>query len=523
MIGYFPEPYPDELFYSLCARFTDRMQYRCAESVMIELFGNPLLRAVVDFPRDLGHLVAALPPGHTYTVDQWIDQHTLLPFHAPFIPLLRLAQVRAQMRGEPPGRRTPRRIFHPRVPLPESLRFCPACVEEDRRRLGECYWHRLHQIPGVQVCPVHRTLLEESTARVRNPVTDNAFLSAEKAVWQGPPRAVDQANPCHQMLIEIAQDAAWLLSQNGEAVDLETIRRRYLSDLAERGLTRGRLPDKPRLLRAFTDHYPPELLPLLNCPTDAARHWHWYWVLGLFRTRLLHPPISHLLLMHFLGYTAESFFARLRAHDHPEDQSARLVPASPPRRNQKSDPKTRARYRVLWLSVRKQHPEVGAAKLRHFDHGAYGWLWRHDLEWLNAHKPPVQSGKTGPQVDWNARDLELAEQVRRAAERLRAEPGRPVRVTPKALFRAIGKWEWVSKKENMARLPLTARAVAEVGESYGAIAIRRLQWVVNQPRSEPIPLNRIELLHRAGIYSSVLPAETEPIIQAALDRLAQFP
>jgi hypothetical protein len=144
---------------------------------------------------------------------------------------------------------------------------------------------------------------------------------------------------------------------------------------------------------------------------------------------------------------------------------------------------------------------------------------------LNAHKPPDQrhSGKAGPRVDWNARDRQLAEQVRQAAKQLRAEPSRPVRVTRKALGRAIDKLELVSRKENLARLPLTARAVAEVSESYGALAIRRIQWVVHQPRSEPILLNRIQLLHQAGIYAQTLPPEIEPTIQAALDRLTESP
>jgi hypothetical protein len=151
------------------------------------------------------------------------------------------------------------------------------------------------------------------------------------------------------------------------------------------------------------------------------------------------------------------------------------------------------------------------------------WLWHHDREWLNAHKPPVHSGKSGPHVDWNARDRQLAEQVKQAAEQLRAGTGRPVRVTHQALGRAIDKLELIARKENLARLPLTARAVAEVSESYGELAIRRLQWVLNQPRSEPILLNRLQLLHRAGIYSHTLPPEMEPIIQAALDRLARSP
>jgi len=281
MIGYFPEPYPDELFYSLCARFGDRMQYRYPRSVMIELFGHPVPRILVEFPRDLGYLVAALPAGHAHTVEQFIDRHTLLPFYAPFIPPLRLTQVQEQMRALP-GRRAVTRIFHPRWPLAEWLRFCPACVEEDRRQLGECYWHRLHQVPGIYVCPVHQLFLEFSRAQVRNQVTLNAFISAEKAVGLGAGRQVNLSNSCHQTLIEMARDAAWLLGQGCQPADLEGLRDRYIQGLIQQGLasrTGGNL-DLIGLVRAFTEHYPPELLSLLNCAKAESTHWHWLWLFG---------------------------------------------------------------------------------------------------------------------------------------------------------------------------------------------------------------------------------------------------
>ncbi|MBN1137926.1 MAG: hypothetical protein JXM73_15155 [Anaerolineae bacterium] len=73
MIGYFPEPYPDELFYSLCARFGARMRYPHKSAVMRELFGTEAAIAVVDLPSRLGFFTEALPPGHPLkTVDRLI-------------------------------------------------------------------------------------------------------------------------------------------------------------------------------------------------------------------------------------------------------------------------------------------------------------------------------------------------------------------------------------------------------------------------------------------------------------------
>lgn len=37
-----------------------------------------------------------------------------------------------------------------------KLRFCRLCVGQDIRRYGESYWHRVHCLPGVLLCPEHR-------------------------------------------------------------------------------------------------------------------------------------------------------------------------------------------------------------------------------------------------------------------------------------------------------------------------------------------------------------------------------
>lgn len=41
----------------------------------------------------------------------------------------------------------------------EVVRYCAACVEEDKATLGFAYWRREHLIPGVDECFVHRSPL----------------------------------------------------------------------------------------------------------------------------------------------------------------------------------------------------------------------------------------------------------------------------------------------------------------------------------------------------------------------------
>ena len=92
MINHFPTPLPDELFYSLCARYGERVRYSDIEAVNEDLFGARGKSAVVDLPSHLGHFVRSLPPNHDLTLSRLIYKHTLLPFYAPFLPAERLGR-----------------------------------------------------------------------------------------------------------------------------------------------------------------------------------------------------------------------------------------------------------------------------------------------------------------------------------------------------------------------------------------------------------------------------------------------
>ena len=39
--------------------------------------------------------------------------------------------------------------------------FCPICIAADIERYGVAYWHRIHQVDGVVICPEHRTILHK--------------------------------------------------------------------------------------------------------------------------------------------------------------------------------------------------------------------------------------------------------------------------------------------------------------------------------------------------------------------------
>ncbi|MBD1847743.1 TniQ family protein [Cyanobacteria bacterium FACHB-63] len=309
MIGCFPDPYPDELLYSVCARFQDRVQYPNRKNTMRELFGNEAAIATVGLPSNLNNLISMLPPGSPYTVERLINNHTLYPFYAPFLALKQARQLWADMEGaRGPAIYMRSGMMASTVHSWEWLRFCPVCAQRDKEQFGEYYWHRLHQLPGVVVCSEHKVLILNSWIRIQNPQTRHEFVSAERGIQSSKSRSYRPLNSHQTFLLKISQDASWLLRQQLPTSGLDVLVKRYRELLAEQDLATysGRVRVS-ELLGKFCECYPPELLDQLQCQIDLESQHNWLFRLVRAPKGSQHP-LRHLLLMHFLGYTAESFF-----------------------------------------------------------------------------------------------------------------------------------------------------------------------------------------------------------------------
>jgi hypothetical protein len=309
MLTCFPDPYPDELLYSICARFHDRFQFPNKKGSMRELFGSETTLAVVDLPGNLGSLVAALPSNRPYTVDYLIDKHTALPFYAPFLNPKQYRRIRQDMiAAHGPRVHTRSGVMASTIHPPKWLRFCPDCVQEDEQQWGEGYWHRLHQLPGILMCHKHQAYLVNSQVRILNPKTRHEFISARQAVQLNLLPKLDLTEQHQRYLCRLAEDAAWLLQNIKSVPGLDVLLSRYRHLLAKRDLAtyNGRVRAS-KLLLDFTDHYGAEFLRLLECDIDDTSQHNWLFRLVRSPKGSQHP-IRHLLLIQFLGHSVESFF-----------------------------------------------------------------------------------------------------------------------------------------------------------------------------------------------------------------------
>jgi Tn7-like transposition protein D/TniQ len=311
MIGYFPTPYPDELLYSICARFSNRVAYSSSKAVLLEVLGSITASAVIDLPNHLSHIITALPAGTSLTVDRLINQHSILPFFSSFVPPERVRQLRKDMRTSGgPAAHMRSGVMASRIPTPERLRYCPVCKNEDEKKFGESYWHRVHQLPGVDVCSIHEIFLENSYVSRKSGRKHLQFTPVEGATQTQPARYLNSSDHDHQILLQIARDATWLLEHPRQGIDLHSLYNRYLGLLIERGLATYTGSIRVyKLLTEFGRYYSPSLLRLLHYEFTGRDQMKTNWLLRLVRPpKYAQHPLYHLLLMQLLSYTAEEFF-----------------------------------------------------------------------------------------------------------------------------------------------------------------------------------------------------------------------
>lgn len=105
---------------------------------------------------DCAAILSNLPPG-VLSIDDVLAHHTLLPYYTRFFPANKKRQVWEALRaGHGSG------ITSVRTQMPdgtEDLKYCPMCYRADTEQYGEPYWHSVHQIPLLPMCPVHKVPL----------------------------------------------------------------------------------------------------------------------------------------------------------------------------------------------------------------------------------------------------------------------------------------------------------------------------------------------------------------------------
>lgn len=180
MIAYFPPPYEDELLYSWLARYYSKSGYMAYTLAAEDLFANKYTKPSIEFISRLTS--AALEATERYIPrETLIEKHTMLPYYARFLDKERRCRAFDAMMNIDDGYFRLLCVSKSKECVQRYLRYCPLCAAEDRSEHGEAYWHRVHQMRGVNVCPIHGCALVDTDVSIDSKGSPS-LITAEETI-----------------------------------------------------------------------------------------------------------------------------------------------------------------------------------------------------------------------------------------------------------------------------------------------------------------------------------------------------
>lgn len=450
-LHWFPQPFPDELLYSLAVRYHRLSANHSYRRTSQDLFGVYSRTCGSILPCCLGTLSQEL--ARAYSVNELINRFTLLPLYEPFLSEAKRSAARAAMAGNSgTGLKMSLGLTASGFLKHASFRYCESCVAEDSRNCGSAYWHRIHQAMGVCVCPLHGKALRAITfpdgADWRCMLLPGEAVGSQ--IMETPAAsAFDIVSQMQLWALNHPTDVQRLLAGNFLGYRLETMG----------FLKSGRI--KEQALRAFLT---PSLLlsSLANEFQEICHSCDWVFTVLRPRERVIQP-----LKFYFLCWLLETDLEQLRAFDPQADTCNEEA-------HKGNDPGTtidhgevQARRAVFSSSLNmKCHEKPG-----------YQWLYRHDREWLADYVSAHPFIRLRPElVDWDARDLALARDLLVARDQILSTQSRPQKITRAALGRKVAhSYDFLRRP---GKFPISFLLMKDMLESDHDYQIRKIYWAV---------------------------------------------
>lgn len=304
---FFPIMYEDELLYSAIARYHVRSGNVGYSYTTNDIFGRVTVKSSIYLPSNISNLVKNLPLNYIGNEMDIIMNHTLYPFYAAFQDYDTSQKILNSMLNNDGSNIYNRAgICASTISTPKYLKFCPECFKEDIEKHGEAYWHRVHQIQCVKVCPKHKILLEDSTVRFV-PYYQQEYIIAdsENCIVNNKNK---YSNEVMDKLYNLAKDAEYLLNSNFQRRDKEWFRNNYINYLMYKGLAtpKGRIR-QDKLTTEFKEFYGGEFLDIVQSNIEYTQTRNWLSEICRKRRYVIHP-IRHLLFIRYLNIKIDDIF-----------------------------------------------------------------------------------------------------------------------------------------------------------------------------------------------------------------------
>jgi len=573
MLTFFPEPYPDELLYSILARYHLRSSNTSSKDTLRDLFEYDSAIATIDLPSHLNKLCSNLPAGSKLSCSEIIDNHTMYPLYAPFLPKKRARKVKKMMLSERGNAiHMSSGIMASGVISKKNLLFCPKCFDEDILMFGEPYWHRVHQIPGVFVCHIHDVILQKLKLDKWN---RHKYISLPLEKPMGnfiiDENKID--NKTRKLLYEFALEVKKFLDLKN-VPNLYNSKKTYMNMLHEKGyLTANNRIRQIKLHEQFLLFYGDEFLNLLSSSISNNNSW----LADLVRkSKKAQHSIRHLLLIKFLFGSIKEFHDNMNTY-HPFGEGPwpclnkaahhylkNVVENCQVTRCSKSvrpvgtficdcgfiysrrgpDEKKQDRYKTgrikqfgaIWIdklkikledksvSYRKIAKELGVdtntvIKYEKKIQEGMNFEAIHAFEKNNLSKDKNKAVKikqnndnqNSTRVNWEIRDLKLSYLVEEECKQiLLNNENKPLRITLTSIGNRLDCLSLLEK--NKHRLPITMEILNKYIESIEQFQIRRVKWAAKELSSKGEVISKWKIEKYAGlhpVYNSLISDEIE--------------
>ena len=188
-IAYFPEIYPDELVYSVLARFYVHSGYVSYNSCFNEIYLSGSIRPDIAF---MNQIVPEMRQQFERQIpwEQVIWKHTMYPYYSRFADKDKREEAWLAMEHMGTAESIVQPKFSRILSLPQSreekhcLKYCPICAKRDRNLYGETYWHRRHQVRGLDICYEHGCRLSDSDISLMSYSGSSVLRCAEHEIGQ---------------------------------------------------------------------------------------------------------------------------------------------------------------------------------------------------------------------------------------------------------------------------------------------------------------------------------------------------
>ena len=482
MMNCFPLMYDDEIFYSLIARYR-RMCGIISKRALIKDYYSAIMGQTFTYlPIHFESIVKNMPPTSKVTENYFIMKHTLFPYLTSFVSEQKTKEIYNGMcSGTKQSMLIKNGLCGSTVKFDNFFKYCPQCCDEDMKSLGETYWRRIHQIPGVLFCEKHRVRLKQSTVVMNDNIIEYTAADEYACSIEVEEKNVDiRFFEINEKYIEATE---YLLNKNVKRKNLEFIVDFYIDRLRERRLasSNGSIYMK-EFLKEFSDFFNQDYLKLMQSSFQIEDETNWLRLFVRKNNKNRHV-LRHLLLLQFLDVKVEEFYECSsvtgkinckKVHNPILDINAK---------------------RKAWIDIINNNPDTPRGELKRIGKGIHTYIYKYDREWYEEVTPRYIKKKEKSLVtDWDKKDEECLCMVKKAVDRVLNKEGKPVRLMMGTIRRECGETRYLYNK----RLKKTQEYLRAVVEDIQSFRIRKIKWAINEMIKKELAITPYKVQLYAG-------------------------